>query len=396
MRPLALSGPAAKHPPSPSVFAAASFSFAFPVPDCHETIYRLCAPPARQSRISAAMANDRRRAAWSWMWPSTISSSALVRSMKAARPARTLSGPPTKEQDSACSSCARSTGATKLSKSAIGGGRRPGRPRRRLTKLCCSEVNRRSASRVGVGRDHVDADHGVGTRPVPPTARTGCDRAPAPASSPPARNARRRRRAGRACAASCALNRLEPSSQIGTVSPAPGTARIRWPGDGGREIGAAVPPRLRGSGRRSVVHGRGAARGPSACRCPARGRGRDRCGPETSDSSVPNCSAITSGAWFGSMIAARADADALGAAGDMRDDHRGRRAGDARHVVMLRQPDSAGSPSARRAARDRPCCGARPRRSRLRRSARDRESRTGPSKSLRPAGLYSTIVEHDL
>jgi hypothetical protein len=33
-------------------------------------------------------------------------------------------------------------------------------------------------------------------------------------------------------AASCALNRLEPSSHSGTFRPAPGTARTRWPGRG--------------------------------------------------------------------------------------------------------------------------------------------------------------------
>ena len=43
-----------------------------------------------------------------------------------------------------------------------GGGSGPGWPRRRSTNACCSEVNSRRASVVGVGREHVDAQHDVG------------------------------------------------------------------------------------------------------------------------------------------------------------------------------------------------------------------------------------------
>lgn len=57
--------------------------------------------------------------------------------------------------------------------------------------------------------------------------------------------------------------------------------------------------------------------------------------PGYSACSVPNCSAMTSGEWLGSMNAARADA--AGAAGHMADqDGRGR--GNARHAVVFNQP----------------------------------------------------------
>ena len=45
-----------------------------------------------------------------------------------------------------------------------------------------------------------------------------------------------------------------------------------------------------------------AVRGGSADRFPARGRARDRSGRDGCAASVPNCSAITSGEWLGSMI----------------------------------------------------------------------------------------------
>ena len=45
------------------------------------------------------------------------------------------------------------------------------------------------------------------------------------------------------------------------------------------------------------------------------------------------------------------------AAGDVADDDGGRRAGDARHVVVLGQPVAVDSPTARRGGRGRACCG---------------------------------------
>ena len=72
---------------------------------------------------------------------------------------------------------------------------------------------------VAVGGDHVDADHGMRLRPIGRGPVAGAIDLQAPAAADRARSARRRRRAGRGSAASCALYRLEPSSQIGTWVP---------------------------------------------------------------------------------------------------------------------------------------------------------------------------------
>ena len=60
--------------------------------------------------------------------------------------------------------------------------------------------------------------------------------------------------------------------------------------------------------------------------------------PGWSASSVPNCSAITSGAWFGSMIPPAPTAKRLTRLHQMRDHDRLRRAGDPAQVVVLRDP----------------------------------------------------------
>ena len=86
--------------------------------------------------------------------------------------------------------------------------------------------------------------------------------------------------------------------------------------------------------------------------------------PGKSASSVPNCSAMTSGAWFGSMMPPAPTRIVDVAAGDVGDHDRGRRARDARHAVVLGQPEAHGSPSARRAAPGRACCAAPARRRR--------------------------------
>ena len=59
----------------------------------------------------------------------------------------------------------------------------------------------------------------------------------------------------------------------------------------------------------------------------------------------------------GQHDAAGADADGRGAGGHVADDHRGRGAGDAGHVVVLGQPEAAVAPALGVAARGRGCCG---------------------------------------
>ena len=67
--------------------------------------------------------------------------------------------------------------------------------------------------------------------------------------------------------------------------------------------------------------------------------------PGNSDSSVPNCSAITQRRVVRQHDAAGADANRRRAAGDVRDHDRRRRARDARHVVMLGQPEPVIAPA---------------------------------------------------
>ena len=67
--------------------------------------------------------------------------------------------------------------------------------------------------------------------------------------------------------------------------------------------------------------------------------------PGYSASSVPNCSAMTSGAWLGSMMPPAPTRIVAVPAGDVRDDDRRRRAGDAGHVVVLGQPVALVAPA---------------------------------------------------
>ena len=61
--------------------------------------------------------------------------------------------------------------------------------------------------------------------------------------------------------------------------------------------------------------------------------------PGCSDSSVPNCSAITIGAWFGSMIPPAPTRIVEVPRGDVGDHDGGRGAGDADRVVVLGEPE---------------------------------------------------------
>ena len=53
-------------------------------------------------------------------------------------------------------------GSMPASKPSTGGGSLPGRPVRRLTKACCSEVNSSLRLLVGVGGEDVEAEHDIG------------------------------------------------------------------------------------------------------------------------------------------------------------------------------------------------------------------------------------------
>ena len=94
-----------------------------------------------------------------------------------------------------------------------------------------------------------------------------------------------------------AENRLEPSSQMGTLKPASGTARrFGWAGP----QQAAVRPMSRG--KSSVSRGRGAVRAWWQRRCRARPTQVDR-GPGTARPSMPRrFGHHQAGAWLGSNV----------------------------------------------------------------------------------------------
>jgi hypothetical protein len=139
-------------------------------------------------------------------------------------------------------------------------------------------------------------------------------------------------------AASCALNVLDPSSQIGTRSPAPGTARTRLVGlqrsqqslqfhDIAGEIFGARPEIPAQRARRALI-GAGCAAETEIDAAPVKRfqRAELLCDDERRVVRQHD--------------AARSDADGFGAAGDIADHHRGRGAGDAGHVVMFCKPES--------------------------------------------------------
>ena len=94
-------------------------------------------------------------------------------------------------------------------------------------------------------------------------------------------------------------------------------------------------------------------------------------------SSVPNCSAMTSGEWLGSMMPPAPTRMRRGAGGDVADDHRGGGAGDARHVVVLGEPEAAEAPGLGMAGEIERVRRATGRRCRRRRSATDRAGNRG-------------------
>ena len=138
------------------------------------------------------------------------------------------------------------------------------------------------------------------------------DRCRAPASGRWGRSGRQRRRAARALRRAVRRRLLEPRIQTGTYWPLPGMRTHMVVGVHAPRSSPAAPARRAGSrrGRRCNVR-RSANRG-RAGRCRAHGRGRGRCVRRKSASRVPNCSAMTSGAWFGSMMPPASDPDSGG------------------------------------------------------------------------------------
>ena len=104
----------------------------------------------------------------------------------------------------------------------------------------------------------------------------------------------------------CAPNRLEPRIQIGMSSPSPGMARTRRPARPAadrpsarrRRAGIRVGIALRGCGEARL------RRGLVACQAPGMSAEVDPA-REQRYASIPNCSAICSGEWLGSIESRR-------------------------------------------------------------------------------------------
>ena len=212
-------------------------------------------------------------------------------------------------------------------------------PRSMLVKLLLGRGEQAARLGVGLGRDHVDADHRVRRGRAARRARSARDRPRAPAAARRARNATRRRRAGRASRRAARRTGSSRGSRAARSVPAPGTAWTAWPGCDGRRAAPAAPARPAGSVS-AASRDRGAA--PAVVRWSVPGA---RPSPR---SMRPGIQRLQRAELLGDHQrrvvrqhdAAGADADRRGAAGDVADHDRGRRAGDAGHVVVLGEPEA--------------------------------------------------------
>ena len=128
----------------------------------------------------------------------------------------------------------------------------------------------------------------------------------------------------------------DPDRRLPHPRRAPPAAPGRVP-SAGNSSSARPRPRETGRRRRSDCAASPAPRsGPMPGARPSPRSIRPGC----SAASVPNCSAISSGAWFGSMMPPAPMRMVRVADRHMRQRHRRRRAGDPRHVVVLRHPEA--------------------------------------------------------
>ena len=272
------------------------------------------------------------------MCETTISSSAPVRSRTPASARRTVPG--CRRTTRAGARADRACSPRSLAQSSDGGGSGSG-GRAQADERLPARRRREARLVVGVGRDDVHAEHHVG--PVERAEGLNArDRSRRARTASPARSARRTRTAARARPRAA----RRTGSSRGSRSAPRGRARHR----------VHRLSRLRGSRKYASARARRRGNRPDRLRaCGAAPRGRvvgarraaeaevDAAGKERS--SVPNCSAISSGAWLGSMMPPAPTRMRRRAAADVRDHDRGRRAGDAGHVVVLGQPEAAIAPA---------------------------------------------------
>ena len=238
----------------------------------------------------------------------------------------------------------RSNGVNTYSAASSGDGRGVGRPwRSRTNESELGPASQRACS-VGVGADHRDADHRV--RPLEVDRR-------------PERLAVHVERGDRVVRREVVRERERQPEHArdlravvaGTEHPERGS--VAAPGHGGdlrvralevREAGRAA---ARGTRRRRTPPGmRRSAAAVTGSVPGARPMPRSM-RPGCSASSMPNCSATTSDEWFGSMTPPAPMRRVDVRRGEVGDEDRRRRARDARHVVVLGDPDPGVAPALR-------------------------------------------------
>ena len=222
-----------------------------------------------------------------------MSSSARVRVTNLDSCSRTVAGEPTNEHDSMRATCAFSAGVQNPAMSSIGGCSRPRAPRKRFVNPCCADVKSRRASASVAATTALTPTIAYGAASCARRVETARDTVASAASSSSGAKCDANAYGNPSAAASCAPYRLEPRIHSGTSSPVPGTACTAWLGLQRPEQRLQLEHVV--GERRCALGARGATRAACGSRCRARGRGRDRCGRDTAISSVPNCSATTSG-----------------------------------------------------------------------------------------------------
>ena len=100
---------------------------------------------------------------------------------------------------------------------------------------CCNDENRNRASSSVSAATHGDPEHDVRQRPAAPRAEALAIDRRSPRISTAGAKCEAKANGSPRYAASCAPNRLDPRIQIGTSSPAPGTACTACPGSAGRK-----------------------------------------------------------------------------------------------------------------------------------------------------------------
>ena len=153
----------------------------------------------------------------------------------------------------------------------------PGRPRAQVDEGLLQRGEQQPRLVVGVGGEDVDAEHHVGLVELLRRLEARAVDVDRLHQLGRARNARRRRRAGRARRRAARRRGSSRGSRPARPAPAPGTARTRWPGSAGLEIAHQLDHVLREAVDAAVEVAAQRARGRHG-RCPARGRGRGRCG----------------------------------------------------------------------------------------------------------------------